>query len=122
MTDHITIPRALLEQALANMVRAELLYGQPTQAIQEAIRAALSAPATAPEQPAWQDAPTVRILEVCMYLIIILYILYHICKDRHFMYITAQLKLYPLIHIMEILNVLEECMFLEVEYILYLQM
>lgn len=54
----ITIPRALLEQALANMVRAELLYGQPNQAIQEAIRAALSAPATAPEQPAWQDAPT----------------------------------------------------------------
>ena len=46
----ITIPRALLEQALANMVRAELLYGQPNQAIQEAIRAALSAPATAPEQ------------------------------------------------------------------------
>ena len=44
----ITIPRALLEQALANMVRAELLYGQPNQAIQEAIRAALSAPATAP--------------------------------------------------------------------------
>jgi len=55
----ITIPRALLEQALANMVRAELLYGQPNQAIQEAIRAALSAPATAPEQPAWQDAPNV---------------------------------------------------------------
>jgi len=55
----ITIPRALLEQALANMVRAELLYGQPTQAIQEAIRAALSAPATAPEQPAWHVAPTV---------------------------------------------------------------
>lgn len=46
----ITIERSVLEQALANMVRAELLYGQPNQAIQEAIRAALSAPATAPEK------------------------------------------------------------------------
>lgn len=45
----ITIERSVLEQALANMVRAELLYGQPNQAIQEAIRAALEAPATAPE-------------------------------------------------------------------------
>ena len=51
----ITIERELLEQALANMVRAELLYGQPNQAIQEAIRAALSAPATAPEPMAWMS-------------------------------------------------------------------
>ena len=46
----ITIERELLEQALANMVRAELLYGQPNQAIQEAIRAALVAPAAAPDE------------------------------------------------------------------------
>ena len=38
----ITIDRALLEQALASMVRAELIYGQPNQAIQEALRAELA--------------------------------------------------------------------------------
>lgn len=38
--------RALLEQALAFMVRAELLYGQPNQSVQEAIRTELAKPTT----------------------------------------------------------------------------
>jgi hypothetical protein len=69
MTDHITIPRALLEQALANMVRAELLYGQPTQAIQEAIRAALSAPATAPDELERLRAESEERLQNCVALV-----------------------------------------------------
>ena len=57
----ITIDRALLEQALevivANTVGAE--------DIEDALRAALAAPATAPAQPAWHDAPTCEGMWLC---------------------------------------------------------
>lgn len=40
----ITIERELLEQALGALVRAEMMYGQPNQAVQAALRAALAKP------------------------------------------------------------------------------
>ena len=56
----ITVERALLEQALAALECAysENYDGAKIHGAKVAIRAALSAPATAPE-PAWHDAPTV---------------------------------------------------------------
>ena len=54
----ITIERELLEQALdaLSAPNHRVLRESP---ICVGIRAALSAPATAPAQPAWHDAPTV---------------------------------------------------------------
>ena len=79
----ITIPRALLEQALAFMVRAEMMYGQPNQAVQAALRAELAKPeqeeSFIPDwanyrqgvadgkvgSPKWHDAPTCAGLWLC---------------------------------------------------------
>lgn len=57
----ITIERELLERAAAllNPDRSPSALFHQRRDCAEAIRAALSAPATAPEQPAWHDAPTV---------------------------------------------------------------
>jgi hypothetical protein len=62
----ITIERELLEQAVESFIgyrrEMRLILGdeesEPCDA-EKALRAALAAPATAPSQPAWQDAPTV---------------------------------------------------------------
>ena len=57
----ITIDRELLEQALAALTYQGTMWStrrQRRMAAVDALRAALEAPATAPE-PSWQDAPTV---------------------------------------------------------------
>ncbi len=53
----ITIERELLEQALVALSAPNhCVFSEPPICVD--IRAALAAPATAPAQPAWHDAPT----------------------------------------------------------------
>lgn len=55
MTDTITLPRAWVEQALGALVRAEMMHGQPNQAAQDALRAALEQPLSSSD---WKLVPT----------------------------------------------------------------
>jgi hypothetical protein len=60
----ITIDRELLEQALVALSAPNhCVFSEPPICVD--IRAALAAPATAPTQPAWYDAPTVPGLWFC---------------------------------------------------------
>ncbi len=55
----ITIERAVLLRALEALRPATAPNGAKRDAAFEDLRAALAAPATAPAQPAWHEAPTV---------------------------------------------------------------
>ena len=60
----IAIDRNLLEQALAALSAPNhCVFSEPPICVD--IRAALAAPATAPAQPAWHDAPTVPGIWLC---------------------------------------------------------
>ena len=64
----ITIDRSLLQQALDALTYQGTMgptRRQRRAAAVAALRAALSAPATAPARPAWHDAPTVPGLWAC---------------------------------------------------------
>ncbi len=61
----ITIERAVLLRALEALRPATAPNGAKRDAAFEDLRAALAAPATAPAQPAWHEAPTVPGLWVC---------------------------------------------------------
>lgn len=67
----ITIECELLEQALEALELATEDYDDSAVGIEiesiHSLRAALSAPATAPE-PSWQDAPTVPGMWACLYM------------------------------------------------------